>query len=105
MVDAVINGIKSHPDLQNDEAYKELEDNLQRTWESSEVNKARWSAYYLNLQKNIDECWNAGTIVGPARGSGGGFALLYCLDVIQMNKMREPTPMYPWRLTVRSKVS
>ena len=70
-----------------------LEDNLQRTWESSEVNKARWSAYYLNLQKNIDECWNAGTIVGPARGSGGGFVLLYCLDVIQMNCLREPTPM------------
>lgn len=105
LVNAVIAGIKSHPDLQNEEAYAALEDNLQRTWESSEVNKARWSAYYLNLQKNIDECWEAGTIVGPARGSGGGFVLLYCLDVIQMNCLREPTPMYPWRLTVRSKVS
>lgn len=105
LVNAVIAGIKSHPDLQNEEAYAALEDNLQRTWESSEVNKARWSAYYLNLQKNIDECWNAGTIVGPARGSGGGFVLLYCLDVIQMNCLREPTPMFPWRLTIRSKVS
>lgn len=101
LVNAVIAGIQSHPDLQNDEAYAALEDNLQRTWESSEVNKARWSAYYLNLQKNIDECWNAGTIVGPARGSGGGFVLLYCLDVIQMNCLREPTPMFPWRLTHR----
>lgn len=105
LVNAVIDGILAHPDLQNEEAYAALEDNLQRTWESSEVNKARWSAYYLNLQKNIDECWNAGTIVGPARGSGGGFVLLYCLDVIQMNCLREPTPMYPWRLTDRSKVS
>lgn len=105
LVNAVIDGIKRHEDLQNDEAYAELEENLQRTWESSEVNKARWSAYYLNLQKNIDECWNAGTIVGPARGSGGGFVLLYCLDVIQMNKLRENAPMVSWRLTIRSKVS
>ena len=97
LVSAVINGIKHHPDLQNDEAYAALEDNLQRTWESSEVNKARWSAYFLNLQKNIDECWNAGTIVGPARGSGGGFLLLYCLDIIQMNTLRETTKTYPWR--------
>ena len=105
LVDAVIAGIKSHPDLQNKEAMDALEDNLQRTWESSEVNKARWSAYYLNLQKNIDECWNAGTIVGPARGSGGGFVLLYCLDVIQMNCLREPTPMFPWRFLNPQRVS
>ena len=95
---AVVQGICSHDDLfQNEEAYAELEDNLQRTWESSEVNKARWSAYFLNLQKTIDECWNAGTIVGPARGSGGGFLLLYCLDIIQMNTLRETTKTFPWR--------
>lgn len=105
LVNAIIAGIMSHPDLQNDEAYAALEDNLQRTWESSEVNKARWSAYYLNLQKNIDECWNAGTVVGPARGSGGGFVLLYCLDVIQMNCLREPTPMFPWRFLNPARVS
>jgi len=97
LVDAIIDGIENHPDLQNKEAYAALEDNLQRTWESSEVNKARWSAYFLNLQRNIDECWNAGTIVGPARGSGGGFLLLYCLDIIQMNTLREATKCFPWR--------
>lgn len=105
LVDAVIDGIIHHEDLQNEEAYAALEDNLQRTWESSEVNQARWSAYYLNLQKNIDECWNAGTIVGPARGSGGGFVLLYCLDVIQMNCLREPTPMFAWRFLNPQRVS
>lgn len=97
LVDAVIDGIKYHTDLQNQQAYNELEDNLQRTWESSEVNKARWSAYFLNLQNTIDECWNAGTIVMPARGSGGGFLLLYCLDIIQLNSLRETTKCYPWR--------
>lgn len=105
LVDAVIDGIKRHQDLQNDEAYNEINENLDRTWESSEVNKARWSAYYLNLQRNIDECWNAGTIVGPARGSGGGFILLYCLDIIQMNKLREPTKTYSWRFLNPARVS
>lgn len=101
----VLDGIRKHPDLQNEEAYAELNENLDRTWESSEVNKARWSAYFLNLQKNIDECWNAGTIVGPARGSGGGFLLLYCLDIIQMNKLRENAPMVSWRFLNPARVS
>ena len=98
LVFAVIDGIVNHSDLQNKEAYEALNQCLEMTWVSSEVNKARWSAYYLNLQKIIEECWNAGTIVGPARGSGGGFLLLYCLDIIQMNALREKTTMYPWRL-------
>lgn len=54
--------------LQTETSYKELEDNLQATWVSSEVNQAHWSAYFLNLQKNIDVCWEAGTLVGPGRG-------------------------------------
>ena len=101
----VIDGIRSHSDLQNQEAYDELNENLERTWKSSEVNKAQWSAYFLNLQRNIDECWNAGTIVGPSRGSGGGFLLLYCLDIIQMNKLRENAPMTSWRFLNPARVS
>ena len=102
LVDATITGIKEKPDLQNDEAYEALEECLDITWVSSEVNNARWSAYYLNLQKIIDECWKAGTIIGCSRGSGGGFVLLYALDIIQMNKLRETTRLFPWRLGYRS---
>lgn len=96
---AVIDGVKKHEDLQNEEAYKALNECLAMTWESSQVNKAQWSAYFLNLQKIIDECWNAGTLVMPARGSGMGFVLLYALDIIQINCLREKTRTYPWRLT------
>lgn len=105
LVFAVIDGIMNHSDLQNKEAYEALNQCLEMTWISSEVNNARWSAYYLNLQKIIEECWNAGTIVGPARGSGGGFLLLYCLDIIQMNALREKTTMYPWRFLNPERVS
>ena len=105
LVDALINGIKKHEDLQNDEAYKALNECLEMTWESSQVNKASWSAYFLNLQKIIDECWNAGTLVMPARGSGGGFLLLYALDIIQINCLREKTATYPWRFLNPARVS
>ena len=102
---ALIEGIHEHDDLQNDEAYAALDECLEMTWTSSEVNNARWSAYFLNLQKIIDECWNAGTLVMPARGSGGGFLLLYALDIIQINCLREKTPTFPWRFLNPARVS
>ena len=105
LVLALIEGIKKHEDLQNEEAYKALNECLEMTWESSQVNKAQWSAYFLNLQKIIDECWNSGTIVLPARGSGMGFVLLYALDIIQINCLREKTKTYPWRFLNPARVS
>jgi DNA polymerase-3 subunit alpha len=101
LVYAIIAGINSHPDLQNQRAYDEINMNLEMTWVSSNVNNARWSAYYLNLQKIIDTCWNAGSIVGPGRGSGVGFILLYVLGITQINPLRETTKCFAWRLTLR----
>ena len=88
LAQAIINGIKKHPDLQCKEAYDEINACLEDTWISSNVNNARWSAYYLNLQNIIDVCWEAGSIVGPGRGSGVGFILLYCLDITQINPLK-----------------
>lgn len=105
LVFAVANGIRKHSDLQNEQAYEALNKCLEMTWVSSQVNNACWAAYYLNLQKIIEECWNAGTIVGPARGSGGGFVLLYCLDLIQMNCLRENTQCFDWRFLNPERVS
>lgn len=105
LVWALINGIEKHKDLQNEEAYNELNSNLEITWKSSEVNKAHWSAYFLNLQHIIDVCWDAGTIVGCGRGSGVGFLLLYTLDITQINPLREKTKCYPWRFLNPDRVS
>ena len=105
LVNAIIDGIKRHPDLQNDEAYAELDACLQDTWVSSEVNNARWSAYFLNLQRTIDFCWEAGTIIGAGRGSGVGFLLLYALDIIQINCLRENTKTYRFRFLNPDRVS
>ena len=105
LVWALIDGIERHKDLQCEEAYKELNENLKITWKSSEVNKAHWSAYFLNLQKIIDICWEAGSIVGCGRGSGVGFLLLYALDIIQINCLREKTKTYQWRFLNPDRVS
>lgn len=105
LVWALIDGIEQHKDLQCNEAYNELNEDLKITWESSQVNKASWSAYFLNLQKIIDVCWEAGSIVGCGRGSGVGFLLLYALDIIQINCLREKTNTYRWRFLNPSRVS
>ena len=105
LVFAILDGINSHPDLQNQRAYDEINMNLEMTWVSSNVNNARWSAYYLNLQKIIDTCWEAGSIVGPGRGSGVGFILLYVLGITQINPLRETTKCFAWRFLNPERVS
>ena len=105
LVNAVIDGIKRHVDLQNQAAYDEINACLEDTWVSSNVNNARWSAYYLNLQNIIDICWDAGSLVGPGRGSGVGFILLYCLDITQINPLRETTKCFRWRFLNPERVS
>ena len=105
MTHLIINKLESDIRLQNEETYKELDKNLEITWVSSEVNKAHWSAYFLNLQKTLDVCWEAGTLVGPGRGSGVGFLLLYILDIIQINPMWETTKTFAWRFLNPDRVS
>ena len=105
MAYATIEGIENKPDLQNPEAWAELDLCLSDVWVSSEVNKARWSAYFINLQKTLDYCWEAGTLVGPGRGSGVGFLLLYALDIIQINALREKTKTFRFRFLNPDRVS
>lgn len=101
----LVDKFESDERLCNKRHYDEVNDNLRITWESSEVNKAHWSAYFLNLQQIIDVCWSAGTLVGPGRGSGVGFLLLYMLDVTQINPLWETTQTYSWRFLNPSRVS
>jgi DNA polymerase-3 subunit alpha len=44
------------------------------------------SAYYNNMAKIVELSWNEGnSLVGPNRGSTGGFFIAYLLDIIQIN--------------------
>ena len=102
---AIVDKLMKTESLRTKEVYDAINVCLEMTWESSEVNKAHWSAYYLNLQNIIDTCWAAGSIVGPGRGSGVGFILLYILDIIQINPLWETVKTYPWRFLNPARVS
>lgn len=101
----IVDRIYDYPDLQNQEACDEINACLEDTWISSEVNGSRWSAYFLNLQNIIDCCWDAGSLVGAARGSGMGFILLYILGITQINPLKEKAPTARWRFLNPNRVS
>ena len=105
MANLIMDKLIKNPLLQTAESYEALNGNLEMTWISSEVNKAHWSAYFLNLRGILDTCWNAGTLVGAGRGSGVGFYLLYILDLIQINPLWEGTQTFPWRFLNPKRVS
>ena len=105
LVRAVVSKLLSDERLQNKETYNALNSNLESTWISSKANNAHWSAYFLNLQKNIGLIWEAGSLVGCGRGSGAGFLLLYILDIIQINPLWEKAPVQPWRFLNPDRVS
>lgn len=101
----IVERIEDDETLQNNETYQEVDLELTYVWDSSNVNKAHWSAYFLNLQNIIDLCWEAGSIVGCGRGSGVGFLILYILGITQINPLRETTKLYPWRFLNPARVS
>ena len=105
MANLIIAKLMSDERLQTQQSYDALNNNLEMTWVSSEVNKAHWSAYFLNLRGILDTCWEAGSLVGPGRGSGVGFYLLYILDLIQINPLWETTQTFSWRFLNPDRVS
>lgn len=105
LAELIIEKLESDSRLRNKETYNELNSNLETTWISSEVNNTHWSSYYLNLQNILDCCWDAGTLVGPGRGSGVGFLLLYILGITQINPMWETTKTFAWRFLNPDRVS
>ena len=105
LADAIVLKLEEDERLQYKDCYDEIDKCLEMTWVSSEKNHTHWSAYFLNLQKIIEECWSAGTIVGCGRGSGVGFILLYLLGITQINPMWETTKCYRWRFLNPDRVS
>ena len=101
----IVERLEDDDSLWGEAVWAAVEDNLDKTWESSLVNKTHWSAYFLNLQRIIDVCWEAGTLVGCGRGSGVGFILLYILGITQINPLAETVQTYSFRFLNPSRVS
>ena len=105
LADAICLKLEEDKRLQDQKIYDAVNECLEMTWISSEVNNTHWSAYYLNLQKIIDSVWEAGSLVGPGRGSGVGFILLYLLGITQINPVWENTKTYAFRFLNPDRVS
>lgn len=98
MVREIVNRIeKDYDELGNEETYKEIETCLNSIKICSEKQHTQWSGYLLQTKFVVDTCWEAGTMVGCSRGSGGGFILLYILGINQINPLREEVPLFHWR--------
>lgn len=64
----------------------------------SEVKKVKIANYFTTMNKLMDIVWHqADSLVGPSRGSAGGFLINYLLGITQMNPMEQPLNMPPWR--------
>ena len=102
----VLDKIVNDSQYQGEKAYKEIGICLKSVWDSSEASKTRWSAYLMNVRDYVSIAWEkGGTLVGPSRGSGGGFILLNILGITQINPLREKTRLYPWRFMNPQRVS
>lgn len=96
---------KDSDELANKETYDAIQTCLESIKASSEANNAHWSAYLLQTRDLVNACWACGSLVGPSRGSGLGFILLYILGITQVNPLREDVPCYHWRFLNPKRVS
>lgn len=82
----------------NEPMYNAIDVCFDSLWKSSEKMNTRWSGYLLQTSELVKIAWEDGdAIVGPGRGSGVGFVLLYLLDITQINPLREKTKTFPYR--------
>lgn len=84
-------------EFQNQKTYDAVEVCLDSIKKASDKQNTAWSGYMLQTGAIVDECWKAGSLIAPSRGSGAGFILLYLLDIIQINCLREEVETFPWR--------
>ena len=106
LLSVVLNKIEGDSQYQNKNAYNEINICLKSVWDSSETSHTRWSAYLTNVRDYIEIAWEDGdTLIGPSRGSGGGFILLNILGITQINPLREKTKLFPWRFMNPERVS
>lgn len=98
--------ISKKEEFENEQTFNMIDDNLKAIRLASEKMDIRWSAYLLNLRDYVNVIWNDGdSLMGPSRGSGTGFLLLYMLGITQINPLRETTKTYSFRFLNPERVS
>lgn len=98
LVKQIIDGMEREPEVfKTKRGFDEIEYELNSIKLLSEKQNTPWSAYLLTTKDIVAKCWEAGSLVGCGRGSGGGFVILYLLDIIGICSLKEEMTLYPWR--------
>lgn len=100
MVRELLRALQSHSEYNTEVGYQKVNEclsYLKTSSTSSEKMGVRWSAYLMQVRDYVKLCWDAGSLVGPGRGSGVGFCINYLLGITQIDPLREKTQTYPWR--------
>ena len=106
LVREIIKGMEKELEIfDTQRAYDEIEYELNSIKLLSDKQNTPWSAYLLQTRQLIDICWETGSLVGPLRGSAGGFVILYLIGVIQICSLKEEVKLYPFRFLNSSRVS
>ena len=107
MAAAIVRKMIKEPEVyDNEKAYAAIDECLTAIRLASEKQNTPWSAYLLKMRDYINVIWEKGnSLVGPSRGSGGGFLLLHMLDITQMNPLKEKAPLRAWRFLNPERVS
>lgn len=99
MLYLVSQGWKKIQNLPQQERYiKELEYECEQLYKISQQLEQSMSDYFITMAKMIDIMWeDAGTLVGPARGSAGSSLIAYLLGITQINPLTQPVELPFWR--------
>ena len=76
--------------------YKRLEEEFWTIKQVGDAIKHSMSDYFITMSKMVELMWNAGSLVGPSRGSAGAMLINYLIDITQMNPIDLKLP-YVWR--------
>lgn len=76
--------------------YKRLEEEFWTIKTIGDNIKQTMSDYFISMSKMVDLMWEAGSLVGPARGSAGVMLINFLTGITQMNPVEMNLP-FVWR--------
>ena len=76
--------------------YSRLEEELWTIKTIGDNIKQSMSDYFITMSKMVDIMWEAGSLVGPSRGSAGAMLINYLIDITQGNPIELDLP-FVWR--------
>ena len=89
--------VNKYEDDWDDETYfARLEEELWTIREVGNKINQSMSDYFTTISKMVELMWQAGSLVGPSRGSAGALLINYLLDITQMNPIKLDLP-FVWR--------